>query len=553
MTEPREAPRTSWSRLLIAAAIVLLVFPVVADLWISDARRPFGYLAADAFYYLTVARNIVEHGRVSFDQQLSTNGFHPLWQIALALLYLLASALGVSEPGILAVTVLANIACLAGALYLLGRALTTRQGELSPLFLALPIGLYGLLMTPYWMRAQVEVPLYGTLRSYANGMESSLTLLFFAAAAWVYVRGQVLERRRDAITFGAVLALLSLSRLDHAIFAVALVVAVMGTAANSGDRKQWLRAMVVAATFAIPIVLYCLGNLVLYGSPIPVSGSIKSSFPNLVHANFERIHREAQTLIPALFAVLALGFSLRLRSGCPWIRFRARSSQLEHFVAVSALGVLGLAAYNVCYVDLPSQGHWYFPVSTLYPSLVLAVVLAGRGWTAWLVRGRLAFAVAAACAVAVPLHFVRFQRWPSYNQVFSSFYFDEAPRIRRHYGAAHIPRLVEIDDSIVSFATGFPAMAGMGLVLDREAAKYFRHGRLVELAVRRGYDRLTSVAYMNTWSLKSDSPSDEVWRYVSGLATPTDRDNFRFSVEYLNGNFTIIRVEPKSAAASSWR
>ena len=37
-----------------------------------------------------------------------------------------------------------------------------------------------------------------------------------------------------------------------------------------------------------------------------------------------------------------------------------------------------------------------------------------------------------------------------------------------HYGDSP-PRLIEYDDGIVAYATGFPTMSGLGLTLDREA------------------------------------------------------------------------------------
>jgi hypothetical protein len=61
------------------AAAVLVFVPIVADLLFSDRWRVFGYLAADAWYYLKVGRSLAEHGVLAFDQTHPTNGYHPLW------------------------------------------------------------------------------------------------------------------------------------------------------------------------------------------------------------------------------------------------------------------------------------------------------------------------------------------------------------------------------------------------------------------------------------------------------------------------------------------
>jgi hypothetical protein len=80
----------------VGLAIALFCLPVLVDL-IVHSRRVFGYLAPDAFYYLTVARNHWQTGQWSFDGEHRTNGYHPLWQWLLSLLYGLVHELGGDE------------------------------------------------------------------------------------------------------------------------------------------------------------------------------------------------------------------------------------------------------------------------------------------------------------------------------------------------------------------------------------------------------------------------------------------------------------------------
>ena len=68
-----------------AITIGAFALPPIFDLLLSDKRASFHYLAADSFYYLTVARNLVELGSPTFDEVHLTNGFHPLWQALLSL------------------------------------------------------------------------------------------------------------------------------------------------------------------------------------------------------------------------------------------------------------------------------------------------------------------------------------------------------------------------------------------------------------------------------------------------------------------------------------
>src|SRR4051812_16890507 len=81
----RSAPRQSVGVLIATCAT--LAIPVLVDIAHDPRVRPFGYVAADTFYYLSVGRNIVDLGLVSMDGQHPTNGFHPLWQAIVAILY----------------------------------------------------------------------------------------------------------------------------------------------------------------------------------------------------------------------------------------------------------------------------------------------------------------------------------------------------------------------------------------------------------------------------------------------------------------------------------
>ena len=63
---------------MVCATLAIVVVPVVLDLLVHGARRVFGYLAIDTFYYLTVARNGLDLGGLTFDHVHATNGYHPL-------------------------------------------------------------------------------------------------------------------------------------------------------------------------------------------------------------------------------------------------------------------------------------------------------------------------------------------------------------------------------------------------------------------------------------------------------------------------------------------
>ncbi|HEY3594876.1 MAG TPA: hypothetical protein VGL13_13425, partial [Polyangiaceae bacterium] len=94
----------------------------------------------------------------------------------------------------------------------------------------LPVGAYPLIVSPIWLvlkrselRAQNVIegpePLYGTLFSYVNGMETPLVLLAYAMALWFWTRRKVEDR---PALFGFLLSIVALASLDHVFIAIAL-------------------------------------------------------------------------------------------------------------------------------------------------------------------------------------------------------------------------------------------------------------------------------------------------------------------------------------------
>src|SRR5437870_13550104 len=124
----------------LACTLALLVVPAAIDLAAGGLHRVFDYLACDSYYYLTVARNVVDKGRLSFDGTLGTNGFHPFWQYLLVVLFAVGRLLQLGDTTLMGLTLVADLALIAGGIYLLGRGLATATGRLTPLYVTIPVG-----------------------------------------------------------------------------------------------------------------------------------------------------------------------------------------------------------------------------------------------------------------------------------------------------------------------------------------------------------------------------------------------------------------------------
>jgi hypothetical protein len=520
-------------RACIALAVLATALPPLVDLAWNGWRRVFTYLAADTFYYLTVARNLVEHGALTFDQEHATNGFHPLWQLLTAAFYGLSRGLGLPEPAFVVLVFVCCLALLALGVVQIGEALRMGRGRVPALLPLLPVGLYALCMF------SLE-PRYGTLWSFANGMESALA---FAAFGWALRCMVELECQHVASPdagalrsvhqrLGLALAMLLLARLDHGLLALGAVLVYLGWAPST--RRLQLR-LALGLPVALALAAYFAFNLLTAGVWLPVSGALKSSFPH-PGANYryllrllERpeathpatIWRLAQILLPALIAALFLPLAL--------LRSRQSSDPLARPLALCAGFVLGLAAYDFVFVGLGHQGHWYFPVSIPLTSLfALSLLETSRAHD-----GPRQVLVAAGASAGALLFFASVYHDPGRNAHYARFY-DARAELQEHFATAP-PKLVEYDDGIIAFSTGFPALSGLGFTADAEAVPWLERRRILWLGYRRGFDHIASLNYFGSRGLTPESSSEEI---RSALATtffldPASVDPFDFEVRYL--------------------
>ena len=208
-----------------------------------------------------------------------------------------------------------------------------------------------------------------------------------------------------------------------------------------------------------------------------------------------------------------------------------------------SVAVVFQGLYNLFFVIFFGQGHWYFAMAQLF------VTLAALAW--WgsakrsrplsQARSRTALAVIASLSLVV---FLSLHRLPDYHAAFNQFYFEEAPRVKAFYGALQ-PKLVSVDDGIVGFALGYPTISGTALAADPEAVRRFQEGTLVDLALERGHDRLTSLVYWRPSGLHRASSRDEILRAIPGFwELQKDFSKLSLQVEYVSRDrhFVILKV-----------
>lgn len=234
--------------ILLAAAAATLILAALRVFGADEATFVSRISVDDTYYYLQIARNLADGLGPTFDGEDWTNGFQPVWAALLVPLF------WVLEDGPLAARWACFLAALfhVGALLLLERALRPRLGAL-PAALACAAGLLA------WPLREVGM----------QGMDWSLNA-FLAAAGVLSARWLAREPGVAArLGIGALLGCLVIQRPDAAALAGLVLLPHLG-------RRNWRLLGPVIAGGAAVALPYLLGSLLAFGSPLPVSGKIKT-------------------------------------------------------------------------------------------------------------------------------------------------------------------------------------------------------------------------------------------------------------------------------------
>ncbi|MDB6136868.1 MAG: hypothetical protein JWM59_5111 [Verrucomicrobiales bacterium] len=221
----------------------------------------------DSFYYYLTARNFVLGNGVSFDGINPTNGFHPLWMLALIPLY---AVTGGDHDLSLRLVYILLLLLFSGSIALTFRLLQAGTGKV-PALLTLLVFINPVVFNLFF-----------------NGLESALLIFLLLLLLNV-------AQRRDLVSpgmgfgnqalAGLLFGLLFLSRLDCAfhLMALGLVALVVYRLPlwNPKELPSLIRSYgLLLLVFALVVAPYFAWNLTANGHLSPLSGALKSSFPH---------------------------------------------------------------------------------------------------------------------------------------------------------------------------------------------------------------------------------------------------------------------------------
>lgn len=481
---PTTARAENWRKLIVSiTAFAVTALPLLLYLRREGLRAPLSMFAGDSFYYLTIARNSLHTHFFTFDGSYPTNGFHPVWEV---LLYLGMKFRLLSPDDIAATirrvyvfdTLMLGAAC---GLFAAFAARRLRRRELA-LFVVCP----GFL----WFAYAAATPIAISNWSFDNGMESAAEMFFLAAALLVLRTGRFKTEILSAVLFG----LMVLSRLDDVFILFPVLFFLWRKAGSkSAGQRLWIPALPLAM-----IAVYLLYNAITVHAFLPTSGAVKaglalkgnwsdiemvllptsSSWGSMIYERIstftERSYRVYQLLAPALV--------------CGAYLFRRRS--VWSLTGMLCAGVVLKALYNLLFVALFNQGFWYFGSSILIANLVIAVWI-----DEWIPAPRVMRWLNIVTTYAVAFLLISF----SFNaQVFQRMMMSGVPdwtvtvmqrrdTLRSMVMASGGDRFIELNDGLITYSTGLPALAGTGLALDAEATRALRTGHFFSLAANRNY------------------------------------------------------------------
>lgn len=364
-------PKAAWGSWIAAATLLFIV-----ALFAWPLPMAMAFLSDDAFYYLEIGRSIASGAGSTFDGIAATNGYHPLWMLIVSGLM---SVTGGEALFSASVVMAASVVFCGVGIYL--AVMIVRRFidvNLAPLAVAF-------MLSPFAFSAMT------------NGLETALAM--FAVLLVIYCCYRYGALGADAglvqcVLLGALLGVVFLSRLDMAFLPLAAGVLVIAESIRSRARFASLinRAVAMFAPFALVTTPYFLWNRAEFGSFAPISGSVKSSFPQIR----ESLHLEGDSEIGlAILILLTL---------CTLVAVRRRADVESKPALASPLTLVTLASwlhfvYAYLYMDWGVY-WWHFTLSSVSLAIAAPAALASVGIS----THRIAIGAAVALCIAfVPL------------------------------------------------------------------------------------------------------------------------------------------------------
>lgn len=543
-------------KLGLCCVILTLIFfiPPMALLYFQKLPGVFKFFAGDTFYYLTIAHHFSQTHSFTFDLIAPTNGFHPIWGYFLSMAFKTISNTPESQ---IYFTMISSLCFTGFAVIFLGALVYQQTGSLFWSVVTLFPG-YSYLMSVALNKN------YGTLWSFANGMESSFSLLLGSFVFWgIHRQWHTKKNPICLLGLGTLLALCTLARLDDVfLYGAILVFSFLVSKESRGSRVFFL-----GLPGLLLIGAYLIYNQISVGVMFPVSGKFKQGLgvlPNfyfLLEFLFPWITRpfhffeHSNTLWPSTsWRIFQMLFPMGIAVG---VFLRNRQNFLASpFVMPLVFYIFLKGAYHFFCVGIWHQGQWYYPLSWVASHFLITLTVAPWVKQHFSSFQERFFKVGLGFWSLLVLNSFWIDLWSgSQNQHYYEF-FQRRETLKEtliHRPNAPIPlKLLSFEDGIIAYSLKLPSLNGLGFALNAEAADWKLRGELLSYAYQQGHSVLCSLVYAPPLEgAKSFYSSEELQsRLEKAFYLKGERDfqKWHFEVYYRDRvtGALFIRFSPKN-------
>jgi 4-amino-4-deoxy-L-arabinose transferase-like glycosyltransferase len=335
--------------LVVLAAAAAVHFAVAVLDFPTLARN--GFLYDDSFYDFQIARHIANGYGPSFDGTHLTNGFQPLYVALLVPLYWVA---GSSDTVPVHAALVLSALCTVASAYLLYRILARRVSDTAAIVAA-----------AMWSFSPI------VMRQAANGLETSLAVLMFAATVFYYleaIRPFPRVGRRRLIAMGLLAGGSILARADLGFLVLAMCLDFLFVRRRLRAGHAWRGELALAGVTCLVVCLPWMAyGAFAVGSPFPESGRA-TRFLAIAYAPFFKMGPHSmmedgptKTFVAEHFARSVETFKV-IPALHPFFRGTSKLGQRLHapgtteFVA-DAVGVLMLGAFAAWWIRRRRSAH----------------------------------------------------------------------------------------------------------------------------------------------------------------------------------------------------
>ncbi len=554
--------KLSQSRYILYSWIIatcILIAPLLISFLTIGWRVIFSLFAADSMYYMGVANNWVRYGFPTFDGEQISNGFHPLWELLITGVFWIFH---VPHDYQLYVVFALSFVLVSVSLTLLGSIAMGRFGLVrgGVVILLMFPGAYTLLGNPASHVSGDPGVLYRLEPwSAINGMESTLSLALWSLAIYLVIRrleigkkyGEAIDQSVDwpfiiNLPVRIVLVGIVLTRLDDAIILASIgIVALLFNRGSTFQRIHQLSKILILPVIAL--VAYLSINLVVVGTPLPVSGVSKTGFAllqNLFKCASSVLGLDirwswiyvAERAYPVMFCITLAIISIFLLK-TKFIE-AIEKSRLYQLMLILFIYILIKSLFLLFFISFWLQGYWYyfvmiFILNFIIASALISAIPSRRDYEYTALAGA---ALVVTLALGNETHLLN-TREGMIDIVWLANYTETAYQLWTHkkdIREAFVKqdpsaKLIDNYDGMYGYLLDMPAVSVSGLVSGKKDLDDRKKIGFWNSVLPRGYSIISRRGYLNLenetgikWREFYKSPDGKIEFYQVMLAAPED-------------------------------